>query len=224
MADERDIARRGDRTADIYAEWLQESAEFRADYRQRLTVIKAGDMPFENSPDGLLKHMVHEKLNTTECCLDIYMQFIEPGGKSGKSRKLAEQIVYVAEGAGHDLHWDVRFEVDVRVRMELGERAPEIRVDQRRFRLHPRLHDKAARQYRSRQRGAADRHDQPDLQGDGARLGRAGRERRGLCGRPADRARRARLVARHRANRRRRACRPAARSSRGSAGSHRPAT
>ena len=113
MADEKDIARLGDRSAGIYAEWLQESADFRADYRQRLTVIKAGDMPFENSPDGLLKHMVHEKLNTTECCLDIYMQFLEPGGKSGRSRKLAEQIVYVAEGSGHDLHWDVRFEVDV---------------------------------------------------------------------------------------------------------------
>ena len=30
-----------------------------------------------------------------------------------KSRKLAEQIVFVAEGSGYDLHWDVEFEVDV---------------------------------------------------------------------------------------------------------------
>lgn len=113
MADEKDIARVGDAKANIYGEWLEESAEFRKDYRQRLTVLKAKDMPFENSPDGLLKHMVHDKLNTTECCLDVYMQFIPPGGASGKSRKLAEQIVYVAEGEGYDLHWDVEFEVDV---------------------------------------------------------------------------------------------------------------
>jgi len=113
MADEKDLARIGDAKADIYSEWLQESAEFRKDYRQRMTVIKAKDMPFENSPDGFLKHMVHEKLNTTECCLDVYMQFVPPGGASGKSRKLAEQIIYVAEGAGYDLHWDVEFEVDV---------------------------------------------------------------------------------------------------------------
>ncbi len=113
MADEKDIARIGDAKADIYSEWLEESAEFRKDYRQRITVLKAADMPFENSPDGLLKHMVHDKLNTTECCLDVYMQFVPPGGASGKSRKLAEQIVYVAEGSGHDLHWDVDFEVDV---------------------------------------------------------------------------------------------------------------
>jgi hypothetical protein len=113
MADEKDIARIGDAKADIYSEWLEESAGFRRDYRQRVTVLKAKDMPFESSPDGLLKHMVHDKLNTTECCLDIYMQFIAPGGASGKSRRLAEQIVYVVEGAGYDLHWDVEFEVDV---------------------------------------------------------------------------------------------------------------
>ena len=113
MADEKDIARVGDAKANIYSEWLEESAEFRRDYRQRITVLKAKDMPFENSPDGLLKHMVHEKLGTTECCLDVYMQFVPPGGASGRSRKLAEQIIYVAEGSGYDLHWDVEFEVDV---------------------------------------------------------------------------------------------------------------
>ena len=112
MADEKDLARVGDKTASIYSEWLEESAEFRKDYRQRITVLKGKDMPFENSPDGLLKHMVHEKLNTTECCLDIYMQFLPPGGKSGRSRRLAEQIFYVAEGEGYDLHWDVQYDVD----------------------------------------------------------------------------------------------------------------
>ena len=112
MADEKDLARVGDNTASIYSEWLEESAEFRRDYRQRITVLKGKDMPFENSPDGLLKHMVHEKLNTTECCLDIYMQFLPPGGQSGKSRRLAEQIFYVAEGEGYDLHWDVQYDVD----------------------------------------------------------------------------------------------------------------
>lgn len=112
MADEKDLARTGNRRATIYAEWLQESADFRRDYRRRITVLKGKQMPFENSPDGLLKHMVHEKLNTTECCLDVYMQFIPPGGKSGRSRRLAEQIAYVVEGEGYDLHWDVRYDVD----------------------------------------------------------------------------------------------------------------
>ena len=112
MADEKDVAHSGEASAEIYGDWLQDSAQFRKDYRQRITVLKAADMPFENSPDGLLKHMVHDDLNTTECCLDIYMQFLEPGGQSGKSRRLAEHIIFVAEGEGYDLHWDVDFEVD----------------------------------------------------------------------------------------------------------------
>jgi hypothetical protein len=36
-------------------------------------------MPFERSPDGLIKHIVNEKLDMKECCLDIYMQFLPPG-------------------------------------------------------------------------------------------------------------------------------------------------
>jgi len=96
----------------FYAEAVKASTQFRDDYKTRRKIVKSQDMPFENSPDGLLKHMVHDDLNTTECCLDIYMQFLEPGGQSGKSRRLAEHIIYVAEGEGYDLHWDVDFEVD----------------------------------------------------------------------------------------------------------------
>ncbi len=114
ILDEKDFARSGDRSCEIYREWLGESADFRREYRTRKQVVKAADMPFENSPDGLLKHMVHEKLNTTECCLDIYMQFIPPGGRSGKARRLPEQVFYVVEGRGYDLHWDVKFEVGER--------------------------------------------------------------------------------------------------------------
>ncbi len=114
ILDEKDFARSGDRSCEIYQEWLEESADFRREYRTRKQVVKAADMPFENSPDGLLKHMVHEKLNTTECCLDIYMQFIPPGGRSGKARRLPEQVFYVVEGRGYDLHWDVKFEVGER--------------------------------------------------------------------------------------------------------------
>lgn len=113
MADEKDLAHVGEGRAGIYAEWLKESAEFREGYRRRVTVLKGKDMPFESSPDGLLKHMVHEKLDTTECCLDVYMQFLAPGGRSGRSRRLAEQVLYVAEGTGYDLHWDVKYEVDI---------------------------------------------------------------------------------------------------------------
>ncbi len=109
---ERDMAHIGANKCNWYADELQESAEFRKEYRQRMGVIKAADMPFENSPDGLIKHMVNERMNSTENCVEAYMQFIPPGSHTGKRRILAEQILFVLDGHGYDLHWDVEYEVD----------------------------------------------------------------------------------------------------------------
>ena len=96
--------------ADFYAKALEVSRRFREDYKNRLNVVKASQMPFERSPDGLIKHIIHEDMNTKECCLDIYMQFFAPGQASGKSRHLSEEIMFVVEGSGYDLHWDVKFD------------------------------------------------------------------------------------------------------------------
>ena len=86
------------------------SQEFRKEYDARMNVVKSSEMPLERSPDGLIKHIINEKMNTKEYCLDIYMQFL-PGGKaSGKHRHLSEEVFYVVEGQGYDLHWDVKFD------------------------------------------------------------------------------------------------------------------
>jgi quercetin dioxygenase-like cupin family protein len=58
----------------------------------------------------LIKHLVHEKMDTREHCVDAYMQFIEPGGRTGKHRHMWEEVIFVAEGSGYDLHWDVKFD------------------------------------------------------------------------------------------------------------------
>lgn len=112
MADEREISHQGDKTCRFYAKGLEESADFRKEYLTRTNVVKAADMPFEDSPDGRIRHIIHKKLNTVECCIDAYMQFLPPGGASGKHRHLAEEIFYVVEGAGYDLHWDVKFDCE----------------------------------------------------------------------------------------------------------------
>ncbi len=95
---------------DFYAEALKASEQFRKDYDGRLNVVKSSQMPFERSPDGLIKWIVNEKMDTKECCLDIYMQFLPPGKASGKHRHLSEEVFYVVEGEGYDLHWDVKFD------------------------------------------------------------------------------------------------------------------
>jgi gentisate 1,2-dioxygenase len=113
IIDPRERARAYAKTRDVnfYGEALKASEEFRKDYAGRLNLVKAADMPFERSPDGLIKHIINEKMDTKECCLDIYMQFLPPGKASGKHRHLSEEVIYVVEGKGYDLHWDVKFDV-----------------------------------------------------------------------------------------------------------------
>jgi quercetin dioxygenase-like cupin family protein len=38
------------------------------------------------------------------------MQFIQPGSRTGKHRHMWEEVIFVAEGSGYDLHWDVKFD------------------------------------------------------------------------------------------------------------------
>ncbi len=104
---------RSDVTADFYAKALEASKEFRKGYpAERLNVVKSHEMPMERSADGLIKHIINEGMNTTECCLDIYMQFIPPNGATGTSRHLSEEVAFVIEGTGHDLHYDVSFRLE----------------------------------------------------------------------------------------------------------------
>ena len=107
---ERERAHEQTRHVDFYAEALKASEQFRKEYQGRMNVVKAKDMPFERSPNGLIKHIINEQMDTKECCLDIYMQFLPPGKASGKHRHLSEEVFYVVEGRGYDLHWDVKFE------------------------------------------------------------------------------------------------------------------
>jgi len=110
ILDERDFAHVGDKTCSFRADDVAASQQFRKEYESRLNVISAEDMPFENSADGLIKHLVHAKLNTRECCVEAYMQFLKGGEQSGKHRHMWEEILFVVEGTGHDLHWDLKFD------------------------------------------------------------------------------------------------------------------
>lgn len=102
----------GSNKASIYEDALIRSKEFRQEYGQRKGVVKAEEMPWEDSPQGRLKHVVAEELDTRECALDMYQQVIPAGGASGKHRHMSEEVFFVLEGSGYDLHWDVQFDCD----------------------------------------------------------------------------------------------------------------
>ena len=107
---ERSRARNDAGQVSFYKEALEQSQKFRAEYRDRLNVVKSDRMPMERSADGLIKHVINERMDTKECCIDIYMQFIRASGATGTSRHLSEEIAFVIEGTGYDLHYDVHFE------------------------------------------------------------------------------------------------------------------
>jgi quercetin dioxygenase-like cupin family protein len=110
ILDERDVAHKGQNTANFRIEDIANSATFRELYNNAPNVVAAEDQPFEHSPDGLIKHLVHEKMGTREKCVDAYMLFIKEGTRSGKHRHMWEEVIFVAEGSGYDLHWDVKFD------------------------------------------------------------------------------------------------------------------
>jgi hypothetical protein len=59
-------ANSGQLKADFYKEALKDSQKSRDEYDNRKGVVKAEEMPWEDSPQGKLKHVINEKLNTRE--------------------------------------------------------------------------------------------------------------------------------------------------------------
>lgn len=102
---------KGSANQKLYEELLQDAADMPARNAKRKKVVRPEDMPWELSRQGLLKHLLNEKMNTRMESVDAYMQIIPPGSRSGKHRHLAEECVYVLEGRGYDLHQDCDVEI-----------------------------------------------------------------------------------------------------------------
>lgn len=104
---ERDRWRLGSGEADFYRQALREAAE----KTPKVKVIHPEEMPWEDSPQGRIKHMINERMDRVQTVLDLYMQEIRPGGRSGRHRHMAEECLFVLEGRGYDLHWDMELEL-----------------------------------------------------------------------------------------------------------------
>lgn len=102
----------GDLTANFYQNLLKDAAERPARDAERKKIIKPREMPWEDSPHGRLKHLVNEQMNTRAETIDLYMQIIPAGSRSGKHRHMAEECIYILEGEGYDLHWDCDLDID----------------------------------------------------------------------------------------------------------------
>jgi len=95
----------------LYEGLLEHAAAQPERMAERRKILHPDDMPWEMSRQGLLKHLLNERMNTRMETVDAYMQVIPPGSRSGKHRHLAEECLYVLEGYGYDLHQDCDVEI-----------------------------------------------------------------------------------------------------------------
>ncbi len=114
MAREKDVWQKGNKKAGYYQEFVEESKKnplAQVGVAPMKKVLHPEEMPWEDSPQGHIKHMINQKmaeeLNMPAKSIDIYMQEIPPGSRSGKHRHMSEECVFIVEGKGYDLHWDV---------------------------------------------------------------------------------------------------------------------
>lgn len=101
----------GNAKASFYRENLQEAQDKGEKYKQLKKVIRPKEMPWEDSPQGRIKHLANEKMGLRLNTVDAFIQEIPAGSRSGKHRHMADEVVYILEGKGYDLHWDVEPEI-----------------------------------------------------------------------------------------------------------------
>ena len=109
--DESKVWTKGTLSQPLYQHLLDDATEQPERDAKRKKIVKPEEMPWEMSRQGLLKHLINEEMNTRMETVDVYMQFIPPGSRSGKHRHLAEECLYVVEGEGYDLHQDCDVEI-----------------------------------------------------------------------------------------------------------------
>ena len=105
-----------------YEEKLNESRTKNEKNKSKRKILKPESMPWENSRQGIIKHLFNEKMDLPVESVDSYMQFIPPGSRSGKHRHMSEEFIFVLEGKGYDLHWDVDFELSDKYYWKVAEK------------------------------------------------------------------------------------------------------
>jgi len=99
---------RGTNMVSFYADLLDGRVNGGVRGKRERKVVCPEDMPWEDCAQGRLKHVVHDQMDVRIYGHDAYIQIIDEGSSTGQHRHMWEEVMYVLEGEGSDLHWDAR--------------------------------------------------------------------------------------------------------------------
>jgi quercetin dioxygenase-like cupin family protein len=74
-------------------------------------VLKPSDTPWQSTPHGKIRWLADASVPLRVKAVDVHLQEIAAGSRSGKQWQMADEVFYVLEGHGYDLHWDVEMEI-----------------------------------------------------------------------------------------------------------------
>ena len=78
----------------------------------RRKVVTAEDSVWETTPMGRMRVMNSEEMTQNrQFGVDVFELTVPAGSRSGKHWKMADEILYVLEGDGYSLHWEVQAEI-----------------------------------------------------------------------------------------------------------------
>lgn len=81
------------------------AATFYEKARQTARVLKSHEIPWEQTPKERKKDLTGA-VKPVFLNLDACIHVLPPGGSSEQHRHMAEELVYILEGCGYDLHWE----------------------------------------------------------------------------------------------------------------------
>lgn len=90
-------------------EWLTARPEGDAEIPK---VLPADATPFGWTPFGHVRSIAGDGVPLRIKGTSAYLHEIPEGSRSGKRWRMADEVAYVLEGEGYDLHWDVEVEID----------------------------------------------------------------------------------------------------------------
>ena len=74
-------------------------------------VVHSGDEPWEETPDGRVRWLARQGMDTRIFSLDLWLQELAAGAGERRRWCMADEVVYVLRGGGHTLEWQVEAEI-----------------------------------------------------------------------------------------------------------------